>query len=47
MKEKVDSPSFYVFTDNPAWVKENLSWLEINWLMEILAQDGVAIATCN
>lgn len=28
MKEKVDSPSFYVFTDNPAWVKENLSWLE-------------------
>ena len=28
MREKVDSPSFYVFTDNPAWVKENLSWLE-------------------
>jgi hypothetical protein len=28
IKSRVDNPSFYVFTDNPQWVKENLKGLE-------------------
>lgn len=28
MMEKVSNPRFYVFTDNPVWVKENMSWLD-------------------
>lgn len=28
MMEKVINPRFYVFTDNPVWVKENMSWLD-------------------
>lgn len=28
MKEKLDNPKFYVFTDNPDWVKENLKGFE-------------------
>lgn len=26
--EKVSNPHFYVFTDNPVWVRENMSWLD-------------------
>lgn len=28
IKKKVDNPVFYVFTDNPVWVKENLTGIE-------------------
>lgn len=28
MNTKVDNPKYYVFTDNPEWVKENFDWLE-------------------
>lgn len=30
---KVGNPVFYVFTDNPAWVKENFKWLDYNLVM--------------
>lgn len=28
MNSIVDNPKYYVFTDNPEWVKENFNWLE-------------------
>lgn len=28
VKSKVLNPRFYIFTDNPIWVKENMSWLD-------------------
>lgn len=28
MTEKVSNPHFYVFTDNPVWIRENMSWLD-------------------
>lgn len=34
VKERVDNPFFYVFTDNPEWVKENLGFIDyklVNW----------------
>ena len=34
MKKNVDSPKFFVFADNPQWVKENFSWLDytlVDW----------------
>ncbi len=34
IKERVDSPVFYIFTDNPDWVKENITTIDytlVNW----------------
>ena len=28
IKNSVDNPKFYIFTDNALWVKENMSWLD-------------------
>ena len=28
ISKKVFNPQFYIFTDNPVWVKDNMSWLD-------------------
>ena len=34
IRENVENPVFYIFTDNPEWVKENLGFIDytlVNW----------------
>lgn len=28
IRERVADPKFYIFTDNPSWVKDNMAWLD-------------------
>lgn len=48
MKTKVDNPSFYIFTDDPAWVKKHFSWLDYKLVLGNTAfEDLTLMSKCK